>query len=134
MEEQEDTEEVLEFRSMISKFAYSNETRHCITSSKPIKHKNTEGYIYLITNPSFPGMCKIGKTTRSVSDRLKDLYNESILYPFNVIFSKKVRNCHAAEKLAHARCRHLRVARNREYFTYNQELRTMYQRLFDELE
>ena len=36
------------------------------------RHFVDEGWIYVATNPSVPGLVKIGRTTRDVSQRLKD--------------------------------------------------------------
>ena len=42
----------------------------------------SEGTVYVLTNPAMPGMVKIGKTTRDVTHRLKDLYSTGVPLPF----------------------------------------------------
>ena len=40
-------------------------------------------YVYLLSNPSIPDWVKIGRT-KSINDRLNQLYNTSVPLPFNL--------------------------------------------------
>ena len=43
-----------------------------------------QGIVYVLTNPSMPGMVKIGMTERSEMDaRLKELYTTGVPLPFD---------------------------------------------------
>ncbi len=78
-----------------------------------------KGYIYMLTNPSLPNVCKIGKTTRDIDSRLKELYNTSVPTPYQVILLFLVDDCHTLERYIHTKCRSLRVNKKREFFIYN---------------
>jgi hypothetical protein len=63
----------------------------------------SEGYIYILSNPSFKkDLLKIGKTTRSPQDRLTELSNVSgVPSKYNLEFVEFVPDCHHAEYLLH---------------------------------
>ena len=47
-----------------------------------------QGIVYVLTNPSMPGMVKIGMTERSEMDaRLKELYTTGVPLPFDCKFA-----------------------------------------------
>jgi hypothetical protein len=76
------------------------------------------GYVYILTNPSLPGLVKIGKTHRSPEERARELSDLSgVPTPFVVAFSIMVSNCGLAETMAHQRLSAHRVADNREFFS-----------------
>lgn len=77
------------------------------------------GYIYILINPSLKNLIKIGKTTRDVDERAKELSGSTgIPTPFVVAYQMFVKNCSEAEKYVHARLdlNGLRVNDNREFF------------------
>ena len=48
----------------------------------------SEGIIYVLTNPSMPGLVKIGKTARGdVNARLSELYSTGVPVPFECEFA-----------------------------------------------
>ena len=73
--------------------------------------------IYLLMNPSMPGLFKIGKTTRKTEQRVKEL-NAATGVPttFIVVYEVFVNDCHDAEKYVHDRLNQYRVSSNREFF------------------
>jgi hypothetical protein len=77
------------------------------------------GYVYLLTNPYLPNICKIGKTTRSIDCRLSELYNTSIPRPYTVVLLFEVDNCHKLEHYIHRKCSYLRINRKREFFIFD---------------
>jgi hypothetical protein len=63
----------------------------------------TEGYIYCFSNPSMPGLLKIGMTERTPEIRLKEANapNTWMPTPFKIEFAKKVYNPSNKEKTLH---------------------------------
>jgi hypothetical protein len=56
------------------------------------------GHIYVLINPSIPGLVKIGKTTRDPESRAKELSQATgVATPFYVAFSIEVADCHAIQ-------------------------------------
>jgi hypothetical protein len=77
----------------------------------------SSGFLYLLMNPSMPGLVKIGKTTRSTDERARELGGVSgVPTAFTVVFEVLVRDCHRAEKFVHERLGSYRVSGNREFF------------------
>lgn len=76
------------------------------------------GYVYILTNPSFPNdMLKIGKTTRSVAQRAKELSGGTgIPTKFEIAYKVKVPDCDKAEKKIHKELDSFRNSQNREFF------------------
>lgn len=77
------------------------------------------GYVYVLVNSSMPGLVKVGRTTRSVSERVSELSSPTgVATPFIVIFEQPFTDCGAAEAAVHAELEHkgFRAAQNREFF------------------
>nr|WP_321359140.1 GIY-YIG nuclease family protein [uncultured Hyphomonas sp.] len=80
-----------------------------------------EGIIYILTNEAMPGYVKIGKTTSSVEQRMRELDTTGIPLPFECFFAGRVANCHVAEKLLHDAFSDHRVRSRREFFQISPE-------------
>jgi hypothetical protein len=75
------------------------------------------GYLYALTNPSLPGMVKIGSTRRSPDARAEELSRHSgVPTPFVVKYSVSVSDCSAIELAVHRRLAAYRVSERREFF------------------
>ena len=79
------------------------------------------GYVYILTNPCFrKDWVKIGKTSRPVDTRSKELDNTAIPLPFEVYAMLKTSHKTKIEKLIHGLIEEfnpaLRIRRNREFF------------------
>ncbi|MFF0642090.1 GIY-YIG nuclease family protein [Streptomyces tendae] len=75
------------------------------------------GVVYILSNPSFPSLLKIGQTTRDVSERVRELSRPtSIPEPFDVVWHSIVSDVEKAEREIHAALNHVRVNRFREFF------------------
>lgn len=74
------------------------------------------GYVYILTNPSMPGLVKVGKTTTTPNQRMSELHSTGVPTPFVLEFSISVNDCHSAERLAHKALHQCRVRANREFF------------------
>lgn len=87
------------------------------TYVKPV----TEGFVYVLTNPSLDGMVKIGMTTGKVSARAKELSRStSIPTPFEIHTFFASKNPAADEARAHEALQDVRVPRS-EFFRVSPE-------------
>lgn len=76
----------------------------------------TKGYVYILTNEAMPGLVKIGKTTRSVDQRVLELQSTGVPLPFKVYECILSPNCHQLEAEVHSLMPDLRVSNSREFF------------------
>lgn len=87
--------------------------------------KKEPGYVYILTNPSFrEDWVKIGKSSRPVDVRSKELDNTAVPLPFEIFATMKTVKYNEAEKLAHRyieRFTNLRIRNNREFFNVKPE-------------
>tara|TARA_Y100000996_G_C22302651_1_gene552799 strand:- start:14 stop:637 length:624 start_codon:yes stop_codon:yes gene_type:complete len=75
----------------------------------------SSGIVYILSNPSMPGLVKIGKTT-NLSDRMSQLYKTGVPEKFKCVYAKKVDNYSEVEKYLHKGLLDKRVNPNREFF------------------
>ena len=79
-----------------------------------------QGYVYILTNPSFKeDWVKIGKSSRPVDIRSKELDNTAVPLPFEIFATMKTSKYNEVEKLVHKtidRLTDLRIRQNREFF------------------
>jgi DNA segregation ATPase FtsK/SpoIIIE-like protein len=79
-------------------------------------------FIYVLENPSMPGLVKIGRTERSVSERVNELSSHTgVPTGFAVVKEYAVANSGDAERIIHERLSDYRVADNREFFKMEAE-------------
>lgn len=82
--------------------------------------ENEQGYVYILTNPSFrEDWVKIGKSARPVDVRSKELDNTAVPLPFEIFATIKTRKFNEVEKLVHKtidRLTDFRIRQNREFF------------------
>lgn len=78
------------------------------------------GYVYILTNPSFRAdWIKIGKTSRTVEERMNELDTTSVPKPFQVFATIKTKRYNEVERLIHRtidRLSNFRIRPNREFF------------------
>ena len=78
------------------------------------------GYVYILTNKSFKeDWVKIGKSSRPVDIRSKELDNTAVPLPFDIYATMKTSKYEQVEKLVHKmidRLTDLRIRQNREFF------------------
>lgn len=80
----------------------------------------TAGSIYVLVNPSIPGLVKVGKTSRDVEDRIKELSSATgVPSEFLLIYEQYFSNVDKAELIIHTILENkgFRHASNREFFT-----------------
>lgn len=87
--------------------------------------RNSIGYVYILTNPSFKeDWVKIGKSSRPVDLRSKELDNTAVPLPFEIYAAMRTVKYAEAEKLVHRyieRFTNLRIRNNREFFNVKPE-------------
>lgn len=82
----------------------------------------TEGIIYVATNPSMPGLIKIGMTTNEdVASRLYSLYSTGVPEPFVCEYAGKVVGVKSVEKALHKAFKPYRIHSGREFFRIEPE-------------
>ena len=78
------------------------------------------GYVYILTNPSFKeDWVKIGKSSRPVDVRSKELDNTAVPLPFEIYATMQTSKYSEAEKAIHKQIDRLtdrRIRQNREFF------------------
>ena len=78
-----------------------------------------QGWVYLLVNPSIPGLVKIGQTTGWPHDRAAELSRHTgVATPFVLVFEQVFADCVTAEREIHSvldRCG-MRYKANREFF------------------
>lgn len=79
----------------------------------------SKGYVYILTNPSMPGVVKIGKTTRSAEARAAELFQTGVPTPFIVAYSVFTPDCHDLEATIHHCLPDRRVSKDREFFAFD---------------
>lgn len=82
--------------------------------------ENETGYVYILTNPSFrEDWVKIGKSSRPVDVRSKELDNTAVPLPFEIYATLKTTQYAKVERQIHKqidRLTDLRIRQNREFF------------------
>lgn len=90
-----------------------------------MEHKEP-GYVYILTNPSFrEDWVKIGKSSRPVDIRSRELDNTAVPLPFEKYAVMETAKYNEVEKLVHKsieRFAPLRIRPNREFFNVKPEL------------
>lgn len=80
----------------------------------------TQGFVYILTNESFrEDWVKIGKSSRPVDVRSKELDNTAVPLPFSIYATMRTAKYDSVEKLVHKtidRLTDLRIRQNREFF------------------
>lgn len=75
------------------------------------------GIVYLLQNPAMPGLVKIGLTTRSMGERLRELNSATgVPVEFVHLYDVSVGDCAAAEQFVHQTLAQFRERREREFF------------------
>jgi len=89
-------------------------------AGKEKKPDKEPGYVYILTNPSFrEDWVKIGKSSRPVNVRSKELDNTAVPLPFEIYATLRTVKYEIAEKKLHKlidRFTQLRIRKNREFF------------------
>lgn len=82
-------------------------------------------WVYVLVNKGVPGICKIGMTTTSVPQRVKEINSATgVITPWFAIYQYKCINSYALEQAVHGELQRLgyRVNPNREGFEIRSDL------------
>ncbi len=77
---------------------------------------NKKGFVYVLLNPSFPKLLKIGQTQRTPEQRAREIYKTGIPTPFIVAYEQEVSDCILVENLIHEKLSKNRNNYEREFF------------------
>lgn len=78
--------------------------------------------VYVLTNPSMPGLVKIGRTSfEDANTRIAQLYSTGVPFPFKLEFACKVENPDEVEQALHLAFGPNRVNPRREFFSIEPE-------------
>lgn len=80
----------------------------------------SKGYVYVLRNPSMPGLLKVGKTTRSVKQRANELWQTGVPTPFEVVAEVLSPDCHELEAAVHQMLQDVRISEAREFFSVSE--------------
>ena len=76
-----------------------------------------KGTVYILLNPKFPDLIKIGRTSRDPNKRVKELSRQTgVPADFIIIYDELVNNCEEIETLMHDKFAGYREVRNKEFF------------------
>jgi len=85
-------------------------------SSKNPKDRSKVGWVYILTNESHPGILKIGHTTTSVNNRVKQLNSTGVLGEWKPVEAFMCLDSYALEQDVHRALDEFRSQDNREFF------------------
>jgi len=75
-----------------------------------------EGIIYILINEAMPGYTKVGKTTTTVEQRMRELDSTGVPLPFECFYAARVENMDFVERRLHDAFGDHRVRLRREFF------------------
>jgi len=77
----------------------------------------SEGYVYVLFNPSFLDLVKVGRTTRSSEERAAEISRPTgVPSPYIVAYEAFSNDCETLEAQVHASLEPYRVTKQREFF------------------
>lgn len=87
----------------------------------------SKGYVYVLSNPSMPGIVKIGYSKHGGQSRADALFsgNTAVAMPFKLEFEILVEDYAALEAKVHSCYKSIRVNKSREFFWRTPEQATM---------
>ena len=95
-------------------------TRRCLAvhaGQAQVADERGAGWLYVLSTRESPSLLKVGMTTRTVEERVKEINAATgVAVPFGVRRCWRVSDPHAAEKLAHRTLDEFRVRNDREFF------------------
>ena len=90
--------------------------------------------LYVLTNQAMPGLVKIGMTTTSVEQRMRELDSTGVPLPFECFAAWQVADAAKAEKALHVAFGDHRIRDRREFFRISPDKPTAILKAFGELD
>lgn len=90
--------------------------RSAPTLNPSLDTRSVNGYVYFASNPSMPGLLKIGKTRIDPESRTRELHTTGVPTPFRMELALEVTDPDEAELVCHETLSRWRVEINREFF------------------
>lgn len=91
-----------------------------------------EGIVYVLKNPAFPNLIKIGITLRDeVQIRMSELYSTGVPFPFECVYAGKVKDAKRVERSLHQAFNPNRVNPSREFFDIDESQAIVILKLLD---
>lgn len=85
-------------------------------------NEESNGIVYVLSNPAMPGLVKIGKTNQQgISDRMKQLYTTGVPLPFECEYACRVNDYGKVESAFHLAFGDKRINSKREFFQIEPE-------------
>jgi len=75
-----------------------------------------QGYVYVLSNPSMPGLLKIGRSINGGKSRAREMYQTGVPAPFTLEFEMLVDCPETVEALVHEMLQKQRSSHSREFF------------------
>lgn len=85
------------------------------------RRHRTPGFVYILTNPSMPGLIKIGKTRLNPIDRAAQLHTTGVPAGFQVEYACRTPDPEAVEQAMHVAFGPTRLSHKREFFQITPE-------------
>ena len=77
----------------------------------------TKGTVYILLNPKFPDLIKIGKTSRNPMQRVLELSRQTgVPADYILVYDELVNDCDSVERNLHEKFAGYQEARNKEFF------------------
>ena len=83
--------------------------------------EETTGIVYALRNAAMPGLVKIGRTSRSIGQRIREIYGTGVPLPFECIAAREVKEPEKLERALQAAFGPYRVNPSREFFEIQEE-------------
>jgi hypothetical protein len=75
-----------------------------------------QGFVYILMNEAMPGLSKVGKTTTTVEQRMRELDTSGVPLPFECFYAALVADIDFVERRLHDAFDDHRVRQRREFF------------------
>jgi len=89
-----------------------------------------KGIVYVLTNPTMPGLVKIGQTINEITNRMNELNTTGVPLPFDCLFACEVDDCKLVENSLHKAFYPQRINPKREFFEIDPDQAIVILRLF----
>ena len=79
------------------------------------------GTVYILSNPSFKGLLKVGRTTMDAEERAAALWTSGVPTPFEVVFEVFTDKASKVETETHKYLSEYRLRKDREFFRVDED-------------